>query len=502
MNSSVFKNSGIVVEKSKFFLIRILSYFSFLLIPLWIQKTLYLSNGLKIILMTFYVIFMIGQWFLLGKEIDHRLKIYFKVNSTIDRLAYRILMGMLFTCIYFNILYFLLPPKWIYNTFWVTWAILGLYYSWPTRGKIIKESVSSNFNEIFYLDSFEKTLLGLTILMIVVSIPQFPKINDWENLKLFFDPLSRISDFYWNFIFVNYYPFKNYPVLFKIATSLHFYLVGIGLFLVFLYGLIRNFSSRRLALLGVFALTSSWSLSKIFSSNYGDAIITTYALIWIWSFLWVIKSSSYRTGLFLGLVSFYGALLNVHYIFFGIISFFLVYFFNRNERNLWYTRQTFRYMSFGFLCACVVFYFGQKGFPTISVDGNYGKVLLHYISRKAFFILSVPGALLVLLMLAFPNLLLKKNFNFDREKLSEFVILLGLVILFCLFADSFMIYSFGIMWIFAFLSVIPIEFLFQVITRYRYKRNMIYLIYILTCLLDSHFEGRVKILYRLIDSPM
>ena len=40
-----------------------------------------------------YLIFMIGQWYLLGKEIDHRLKIYYRVNSSMDRTVYRIFTG-------------------------------------------------------------------------------------------------------------------------------------------------------------------------------------------------------------------------------------------------------------------------------------------------------------------------------------------------------------------------------------------------------------------------
>jgi len=38
-----------------------------------------------------------------------------------------------------------------------------------------------------------------------------------------------------------------------------------------------------------------------------------------------------------------------------------------------------------------------------------------------------------------------------------------------------------------------LEVLFQKIHRMRSQRNMIYLIYIIICLLDSHIEGRIKI---------
>ena len=54
--------------------------------------------------MTLYMAFMVGQWFLLGKEIDHRLKIYFRVNSSVDRIIYRLVLGMISMIVYFNLL--------------------------------------------------------------------------------------------------------------------------------------------------------------------------------------------------------------------------------------------------------------------------------------------------------------------------------------------------------------------------------------------------------------
>ena len=177
-------SSGILYLKSKFFLYRALTYFSFLLLPIWMQKTLELSTIVQVGVMILYCLFIMSQWFLLGKEIDHRLKIYFRVNSSIERVVYRVFMGMFFMSIYFNIVS-LLPPKWIYNVFWVTWSLLGLFYSWPTRGKIIQESVTSNFNEYRYLDRFEKTILFLVAVLVLVSIPQFPVLDNTLPTEMF-----------------------------------------------------------------------------------------------------------------------------------------------------------------------------------------------------------------------------------------------------------------------------------------------------------------------------
>ena len=184
------KSRGILFLKSRFFAYRIICYFSFLLIPVWIQKTQDLNQSLQCLMMVLYIGFMIGQWFLLGKEIDYRLKIYFRVNSSIDRVVYRMFLGMIFIVLYFNMLSFL-PSKWIYNLFWTTWVVLGLFYSWPTRGKIIKESVSTNFAEFRYLDSFEKTLLGLIALLFLFSVPKLPTLVNIEALKLYFDSAEK-----------------------------------------------------------------------------------------------------------------------------------------------------------------------------------------------------------------------------------------------------------------------------------------------------------------------
>jgi hypothetical protein len=61
--------------------------------------------------------------------------------------------------------------------------------------------------------------------------------------------------------------------------------------------------------------------------------------------------------------------------------------------------------------------------------------------------------------------------------------------------------GFGLMWFVVFLSILPLEWIFQTISRLRSRRNMIYLVYILVCLLDSHFEGRVRMVFDFYHSP-
>ena len=79
MENTLANGSNIFKLKWKFFTYRIVSYFSFLLIPVYVQKGLELRPIALAALMTLYILFIVSQWFLLGKEIDHRLKIYFRV---------------------------------------------------------------------------------------------------------------------------------------------------------------------------------------------------------------------------------------------------------------------------------------------------------------------------------------------------------------------------------------------------------------------------------------
>ena len=497
---TVLKNNlGIVYLKSKFFIYRLVSYFSFLLIPVWVQKSIHLNHAALCLMMTLYIMFMMGQWFLLGKEIDHFLNISFRVNSSIDRIIYRLFLGMIFFIIYFYLLS-LLPNKWIYNGFWITWVLLGIFYSWPTRGKIIRESVSTNFNEFRYLDSFEKTLVALAFIIYFFSVPEISTFTNIEALKLFLDPLEKINPLFWNFLTINYYPFKKYPLLFKIAWTIHFYLVGTGLFLLTFYALLRFFCSRRVSLLGVFSLLSSWSFSKILANNLGDAITTTYSLLWIWTTLWVIKSSTYKLGLFLGIVGYLGVIINQTFFFLVLIQIYLLYFYFLKDRTAWFKKQLMKYCSVGLVFILFILFFNMKSFEVFRpLNKNFFNEVADIISNKAFFSLSVFGFLILSLKLLSSKLILIRDVYFDTFRVKVFLTLTLIMFLYSILFDDHLIKSFSLMWPIAFLSLIPLELLFQSISKFRSGRNMIFLVYILICLLDSHFEGRVKIFLGLFN---
>jgi hypothetical protein len=500
MDNTLANSSNIFKLKWKFFTFRLVSYFSFLLIPVYVQKGLQLRPMALAALMTLYILFIVAQWFLLGKEIDHRLKIYFRVNSSIDRVVYRLLLGMFFFILLFNLINFL-EARWVYNSYWITWIVLGVFYSWPTRGKIIQESVSSNFGEFKFLDRFEKTLVALILLMFVFSIPELPPLANVDLLKLYFDPLEKIGNPLWNFLIVNYYPFRSYPDLFRLAWSLHFYIIGVGLFLLVFYAFLRFFVSRRLSLLGVFALISSWSFSKTLAVNVEFSMLTTYSLIWIWTLLWVTKSSTYRAGLFLGLVSYWGALLNPCY---GILVFFqigLLYTFFLKDRTAWYKRQLLRYALFGVVLTLLHLFTHLDLLDDLhSIDWSFFTQVAKELEYKGFFVLAFFGIIIAVAKAYLSKPSFMKDFQIDKHSLNIVLLSFCIFITMSFFWDGSLVLGFGTMWALAFLSLLPLELIFQSLSRVRSRRNMIYVMYILICLLDSHFEGRVKLFFKIFSS--
>ncbi len=496
-NNIPLDGSDIIRAKFKFFLNRAIVYFAFLLVPVWTQKCIEMDLGTQSLTMLLYMAFMAGQWFLLGKEIDYRLKIYFRVNSSVDRIIYRLLLGMAVLIIYFNLL-FLLPTEIIKHFFWGTWISLGLFYSWPTRGKIIKESVTTHLGEFTHLDSFEKTLLFLIIILFIVSIPQLGTFDSIDAVKFNLDPSGKISDQLWNFLYINYFPFKKFPRLFSMAFNLHVYVVFMGTFLLSFYALLRFIVCRRLALLGVFSLLSSWAFAQFIYASLALVLPTTFSVIWIWSLLWVVKSATYRSGLFLGIIIYIGTLLHASYFLLLIPHFVSVYYLFLRDKTSWYKKQLLKYTAFGVGMAILTLLLEKFNMGDFyKLDFGYFSELAYLVGRKAFFSLSFFGVLVLPLFLVKRGYKLFSEIKIQQSSFQIVVFSFASLIIFSLFFDSYVVRSFSGMVLLATLSLIPIEILFQTLSKLRSSRNMIYLIYILVCLLDSHFEGRVKVFFKM-----
>ncbi len=124
-------------------------------------------------------------------------------------------------------------------------------------------------------------------------------------------------------------------------------------------------------------------------------------------------------------------------------------------------------------------------------------ILAEFIYRKAFYVLSFFG---VFLVLCFKFNFLKRYLSlvtFDKERFNQLFFCVCVIIVFGLTFSKVYLEGFSLLWIIAFLCLIPLEWIFQSISRLRSKRNIIYTLYILVCLLDSHLEGRIRIMGKL-----
>lgn len=449
-----------------------------------------------------YLMFMGGQWYLLGKEIDHRFKIYFRANSSIDRVLYRVIIGNATMMILFNIMSFI-PEDIVRHFFWGFFAILGLFYSWPTRGKIIEESVTTQFTEYKYLDAFEKTVLIITIAMFFVSMPSFPFLSNLETFKLVIDPEEKMNGQMWSYLQMNFFPFKRFPHLVNLGWSMHLYFISFSFYLLAFYGILRFFISRRLSILGLFALVSTWSFSLFLKKDLFACATTTFTVLWVWSILWCVRSSTYRSGLMFGLLCYSGVVLNYNHFFLFPIGLALLYFFFLKDNTDWYRSQFVKYTTFGLFLILITLLthidlrFFEHDFSYHQFSNYFSMV----IKRKAFYSLSFIGLLTLLFLIIKPKHKVFATFNVDVVRLRELLILVMFTLFLSLTVEKDLVQSFGILWFIVFLCIFPLEWIFQSISRLRSRRNFIYMVYVILCLLDSHFEGRVRIFYNFYQSP-
>jgi len=501
MSKALVKNSDIIVQKSKFFLNRILIYFSFLLIPVWLQKTIQTNFFTQASLMLLYLMFLAGQWYLLGKEIDHRFKIYFRANSSIDRILYRLLIGLSSMILIMNVMSFI-PEQIVRHFFWGFFVVLGLFYSWPTRGKIIEESVSTQFTEYKYLDSFEKTVVLLSLALFLFSFPSFPFFSNLETLKLMIDPDEKIHSQFWSYLQMTFFPFKKFPLMMNLGWSMHFYFVSFSLYVSAFYGILRFFFSRRISILGLFALLSTWSLSLILKRDVFSCLHSTFSLLWVWSILWCLKSSTYRSGLMYGLVCYFGVVLNYNYFFLYPVGLAYLFFIFFSDATDWYKSQFVKYTLLGFfIIILTLLSHPQVDFfsDTLS-SGGLMKYFSTLLKRKAFYQISVIGFLTLTFSLLMPKLKVFVDLKLDFKKLKFLLLLVVTLVVFGLMIDKSFVQDFGLLWFVVFLSLVPLEWVFLTLSRLRSKRNVLYALYVLVCLLDSHFEGRIRLVYQFLST--
>jgi hypothetical protein len=487
--------ANIMLEKWQFFLQRFFLYFGVLLIPLWINRIVETNALFQLFILLIYIVFLFGQFYLLAKEVDHRLKISVRAQSSTERILYRLVIGQSFFLVYFFLLNYI--PSDIYrHFFWATWAAMGLFYSWPTRGKIIQEGISTDLHEFRFLDGFEKTILVLLVSTCLLSIPSLPKFESLETLRLFLDPTERMSDFYFNFIGHILFPFTKFSSLHFYGWSVYLYLVSTTFFLLASYCLFRFFFSRRLSLLGLYALVSSWAFSKQLQWNYYLILLGAFAVLYVWSLYWASRAGNYRAGLIIGSVLLWGSWIDHSLFLLWPVTVIYFLFWGLRRAHFWYKQQFFKYTLFAFFMSILVLLDHGLGVKLMKGDDwiRLGDTMAYVFQQKSFFYISILGFLLLILSKIYPWLDRQAQFLNQENKFSDLIIIaIGFLVVGLLFFHD-LVSSYFFLMILGFFSLVPLEILFRHLQSLRSQRNLIFLCYILICLVDSHLEGRVKIL--------
>jgi hypothetical protein len=339
--------------------------------------------------------------------------------------------------------------------------------------------------------------------MFFASMPSFPFLSNLETFKLLVDPEEKMNVQLWNYLQMNFFPFQRFPHLVNLGWSMHLYFVSFGLYLIAFYGILRFFISRRLSILGLFALVSTWSFSLFLKKDIYSCATTTFAILWVWSILWCIKSSTYRSGLMYGLLCYTGVVLNYNHIFLFPIGLALLYYSFLKESTEWYRQQFVKYTSLGMLLivATLITHIDLRFFESAMTWSQFTGYLSSLLRRKAFYSLSFIGIVTLFIMIMRPKLKLMSSLTIDTLRLKELSFLAVCLVALSLVVEKDLTQSFGMLWFVVFLCILPLEWIFQTISRLRSRRNFIYALYVIVCLLDSHFEGRVRMVYNFYKSP-
>lgn len=488
-------------EKILFFAKRATIYSSFLLFIFSVLPVIQDYAAGRIYFSLIYCLYLLGMFYLVGREVDHRLKIYFRTNSSIDRMFYRIISGYLISGL-IAFLFSFFPFAAHDYFFWSFWAIWGLLYCWPTRAKVLKEPFLKQISEFRYLDKFEKLLVFLCAVLVFISIPLFQEVYSLDVFILNRDPEKYLHPVFWKSVDFLFHPVSSMGLVKTTTWFLFIYFLSTTSLLIGSYCVLRFFFNRRLSLLGIFSIMSSWGLVLIFENEpiYG-ALISSFSILWIWGLLWAMRSATYRSGLFTGLLGSYGYILFIGNLPFYFATLILGWFVLFDNKTSWFKKQFLKYNLLGALVLLTLIPWEVREFPLAFhlSKANFLQQWDYNFFHKDFYILSLLGLLLIgVFSLNIKNF--GNRFNiYNQDLFGKFIYSLSVLIGISLIIAPQNISYLNTLWLMTFVTLVPLEWLFQAVRRLRSKSNMIYGIYIVICLLDSRIEGRIKNIVKFLD---
>ncbi len=473
-----------ILKKIGFFLSRISVYTLGLSLPFSFE---YLANENKIygyLSVFLYFVFLTSNWYLWGKEINYRFKIYARANSSLDRILERVIIGLVLSLFIFSFIFIFGQPytKFFY---WAFWILVTLTFSWPTKRKIIDQRISFEFSELKFMDGFEKILLFLVFSLILISIPVFPEFYGTDAIKTFLDSKEVIHEQLWSFYDMVLSHGEKLRSENNFSYFVFSYFLFSTLFISSFYCLLRLNFSRKISLIGCLLLLSCRSTYSFLDTQIIDIFPVSVCIMLCWSFAWALSSSTYRSGFLVGVIGYFCTIVNIKILFLHMVFMITFLVMAKKNRSSWYLRQFLKYTSLGgvFTLLTLLLHHGFDLNNQLYLFPEILKSSQNLFQKKAIFILSIPGLFF----------LFKDIFDGKEEtNLLRVFILLTIAFLWGLFLETMAIRSFFLLALFSFLSIFPISKIIIRLNPLKNKANLIFLVYIVFCLLDSSLEYRIK----------
>lgn len=493
-------------QKLRFFAVRFIGLCSLALVPALLLNQDHLPTQLALSLIITLVLFFLTLSYLLAKEVDGLLKLHVKTHSSLDRVLYRVLVGQALLIVYASLLSLLLPYEQFGTVGLLSFVLLVLWHAWPTRKKLSRDFITQDLSEYRYLDGFERTTLLLTLGTVLLSIPSLPEFKSIELFKLYVDPKEYVHHSFWtylSFLSRSVQLNANLTVLFQLFYwHLSFTLMA----LLSVYSLLRYFVSRRLALLVVYAMVSSWSYSKGLQFHFLEMLFSSLSLIWIWSFFWTLRSANYRAGFVLGLSCFYAALFHWTFCYLWPAQVAALWFAKGEQGpgrlSFWYRKQFIRYTLVGGILLALSLFSHQElyySWKPLQHWDAWAWQWWQFYREKSLYLVAPLGFIAFALCPYYREGKIFLQLLMRDHKLHDLGLSLALFMPFGLLVWPASTLGLFALTILSVACLLPLERLFQILHQQRSQRNALYLTYILFCLLDSHLEGRVKVLVRQLE---
>jgi len=485
----VFEMNNWAVKKLVFFISRVIIFGCALLLPLYFDKFHSVHKIYGYLAVLSYFCFVLMNWYLWGKEINYRFKVYARANSSVDRILERILLGSVVSI-------FVLSCISLFKGFderllyWIFWTIAVSFFSYPTKRRIIDRKISFEFSELKFMDGFEKVIFAVIVIIFLISIPSFPVFHGTDAIKVYLDPGELIHDQLWGFYDLILFHGRAVTDLNNFAYFYFSYLLFFGLFVISFYCILRFKFTRKVSLIGTLSIICTRYLYYLLFNHVSDLLSTATMMTLCWVFLWSLKSSTYRSGLLMGLIGYFCLLVNIKMLILHAALTIVFILYKYQESSLWYLKQFIRYTLVGAALTFLTLLL-HHGFQISFNSLNFYEFITQLkiiFTSKSFFILAVPGLFILLFDLT-------SSRDSELRKISIFFVL---ALFWGFFFEIGAIRSFFIVALISFVCMLTLDKILMKVSINKSHQNLIILFYVVMCMMDSSIEYRVKNLLELL----